>query len=79
MALKNKSLVIAVLCFNEEKTIPLLLEQITSIQCSWNLETQIVVFDNSSSDDTVKSANKYFLAHPKVQGFVLTNNENLGF
>ena len=79
MALKNKSVVIAVLCFNEEKTIPLLLEQITNIQWTWNLETQIVVFDNSSSDDTIKSANKFFLAHPKIQGFVHTNDENLGY
>jgi glycosyltransferase involved in cell wall biosynthesis len=79
MDLKSKSVVIAVLCFNEEKTIPLLLEQIMNIQSSWQFKTEIVVFDNSSSDNTVKSANKFFLSNPEIKGIVHKNRENLGY
>ena len=75
----SKSVIIALLCFNEEQTLPKSLDQIKELQSRWLFETEIVIFDNCSSDHTPDLAEAYLLANSTMSGFVQRNKENLGY
>jgi glycosyltransferase involved in cell wall biosynthesis len=77
--MKKKNCIIAILCFNEEKTLPILLEKILKMQKSLNYFTEIAIFDNCSSDQTAQMALNYFDVNPNMNGVVLRNEENLGY
>lgn len=56
--MKNKSLTFVIPCLNEEKTLPFVLEKIQKVRNSAlkEYETELIVSDNGSTDNSVKIA-----------------------
>ncbi len=75
----DKSVVIALLCFNEEKNLLRMLDEIKKLQSRWVFESEVVIFDNCSSDNTSVLCENYFREYLSMSGSVRRNEKNLGY
>jgi glycosyltransferase involved in cell wall biosynthesis len=57
MTLKKLSIIIP--CYNEEKLIPAVLEKVSQIHLNYNLEKQIIVVNDGSTDGSAKKINEF--------------------
>jgi len=71
-----KLISICIPCYNEEKNIPILLEQIFASINDLKYDFEIIFTDNDSSDGTVEVLSKFAEADSRVK--VLVNNRNYG-
>jgi glycosyltransferase involved in cell wall biosynthesis len=63
-------------CFNEEDHIRQILEKVLSVSLSYNLEKEIIVVDDGSTDKTAEILQKISLQYPAL--IVLNHSSNKG-
>lgn len=61
-----KKLSVIVPTYNEGGTIPFILDKILSVQLIGDLQKEIIVVDDCSSDDTENTLKQYISGHPEV-------------
>lgn len=76
MSLKKLSIVIP--AYNEGPTIHLILEKIDSVQLIQDLEKEIIVVDDCSSDDTVAKLKAYCESHAHQEIQIIQHAKNQG-
>jgi len=75
--LKRLSLIIPI--FNEEDTVLTLLDRVMSVALPANIQKEIILVDDCSSDQSHERIKEFILNNSQVQGLVLvTNDTNLG-
>ena len=60
-----KKLSILIPAYNEGRTIHLILDRIGEVQLVNNLEMEIVIVNDASTDNTVEAIESYIAAHPE--------------
>jgi glycosyltransferase involved in cell wall biosynthesis len=73
-----KKLSIIIPAYNESRTMQKILESINSVKFIYPIETQIIVIDDASSDDTVKKVEEFCLKHPGANLSLLNHSVNQG-
>lgn len=69
---------IVIPAYNEEKTIHLILNQINEVKLIGNLDKEIIIVNDCSTDDTVKSVENYRNQHPEMNIRFLSHAYNQG-
>jgi glycosyltransferase involved in cell wall biosynthesis len=64
--------------FNEEKTIQVILEKVAKVQLVDNVQKEIVIVNDFSSDGTAAAIQKYTTNHPELNIKVFSHKINLG-
>ena len=64
--------------YNEEKTIHFILDKVIAVQLIGNLQKEIILVNDCSSDNTSKSIQDYINAHPDVAFKFLEHEVNKG-
>lgn len=63
---KQKILSVIIPVYNEEKTVHLILDKIKEVNLNFNFTKEIVIVNDCSTDDTVKSVENYIAANPDM-------------
>lgn len=74
----NKKLTIIIPAYNEEKTIYNILSRVAAIKLVGNLEKEIVVVDDYSTDHTLEEVQKFLDQHPEESLTVTSHSKNMG-
>ncbi len=64
--------------YNEEKTVHLILNKIKNVTLPQNIEKEIIIVNDCSSDETSLSIQKYISDHPGLNIIFLEHTKNLG-
>ena len=64
--------------YNEEKTVHLILNKIKNITLPHNIEKEIIIINDYSSDDTSQSIQKYISDHLELNIIFLEHTKNQG-
>ncbi len=64
--------------YNEEKTVHLILNKIKNVSLIQNIEKEIVIINDCSSDQTSQSIRKYIAAHSELNIIFFEHTKNLG-
>jgi glycosyltransferase involved in cell wall biosynthesis len=75
-AIKRLSIIIPV--YNEEKTIGFVLEKINNVKLSYNIEKEIIIVDDCSTDKTEQIVTAYISANPLLRIEYLYHPANRG-
>ena len=70
-----KKLSLVIPCYNESKTLPLIVDRVLRLK-SDNLDVELVIVDDCSSDDSKSVAEKLASGHPEIN--LLHHKVNLG-
>lgn len=73
-----KKLSIVIPAFNEEKTIHLILERIKTVQLVNNIEKEIIIVNDCSTDNTEGAINEYQQKNPDVSIIYFKHEKNKG-
>jgi len=73
-----KTLSIIIPCYNEERLIGTLLDKVISATIQWNLQKEILVVDDGSSDKTAETVRNYMMQHPHSNIRLLHHEKNRG-
>lgn len=76
--MNNKVLSIIIPAFNEEKTIHLILDKVKNVQLINNIEKQIIIVDDFSSDNTKGAILNYTERNNSLNIKLLEHSKNLG-
>ncbi|NOY49307.1 MAG: glycosyltransferase family 2 protein [Chlorobi bacterium] len=74
----SKKLSIIIPVFNESKTIHLILDKILAVELISDFKKEIIIIDDSSSDDTVRSIKKYISEHRDIAIKLFEQPVNMG-
>jgi glycosyltransferase involved in cell wall biosynthesis len=69
---------IAIPAFNEENTIHLILDRIKAVELSGNIEKEVLIVNDCSTDSTAEAVQAYIAAHPVLDIRYFEQPENLG-
>src|SRR5438105_1752199 len=72
--MKFDTLSIVIPCYNEEKTVHLILDKVLNVQLINNIRKEIIVVNDCSTDKTKEAIEQYFQKHPAVT-YTLFNHE----
>lgn len=61
-------------CMNEEESIPLLVERLIAATEQWNAESEIILVDDGSNDETWSAICAQSEFHPRIRGLKLSGN-----
>lgn len=61
-------------CMNEEESIPLLVERLIAATEQWNAESEIILVDDGSNDETWRAICAQSEFHPRIRGLKLSGN-----
>ncbi|WP_418510294.1 glycosyltransferase family 2 protein [Corallibacter sp.] len=78
MTNKPKKLSIIIPAYNEANTIHLILDKVIEVSLLQNLEKEIVIVNDYSTDDTVSIVEDYMSAHSDVAIFLFEQDKNYG-
>ena len=70
-----KKLSLVIPCYNESKTLPFIIDQVLRLKSN-NLNIELVIVDDCSSDDSKSVAEKLASNHPEIR--LLHHKVNLG-
>ncbi|MQP52190.1 MULTISPECIES: glycosyltransferase family 2 protein [unclassified Flavobacterium] len=73
-----KKLSIIIPCYNEEKTIIQLLLKIKNINLLQNINKEILIINDCSTDDSKKFIKKFIAKHPELSVKYFENEKNIG-
>jgi glycosyltransferase involved in cell wall biosynthesis len=73
-----KKLSIIIPCYNEEKLIPAVLEKVLKTDLNYNLEKQIVVVNDGSTDNSTNAINQFCERNPFVTAIHQSKNSGKG-
>ncbi len=65
---------IVIPCYNEERTVHLILDKVLKVQLLNNISKELIIVNDCSKDDTVGAINRYFETHADVD-YKLYNHE----
>ncbi len=65
-------------CYNEERTIHLILEKIRSVQLKNGISKELIIIDDCSKDNTAEVIRKYFSSHPETDYKLFIHEVNKG-
>jgi glycosyltransferase involved in cell wall biosynthesis len=74
----KKKLSVVIPAYNENRTIQKILESIISVKFVYPVETQILVIDDASTDDTIKKVEAFCSKYPEVNLTILNQSHNMG-
>lgn len=69
---------IVIPAYNEENTIHLILDKINQVQLSENIEKELIIVNDFSSDQTGEAIKNYISAHPEMNIIFLEHDKNKG-
>jgi len=72
-----KKISIIIPCYNEEKTIGLLIEKVLSVSIS--IDKELIVIDDSSCDNSTEIVEKYQSFYPNIKLFINKKNKGKGY
>lgn len=72
------SLSIIIPCYNEEKTIFRILDKVNAVTLLNNIKKEIIVVNDSSTDDSKAVLEKYIAAHPELDYRLINHEKNKG-
>lgn len=75
---KNKTLSIVIPAYNEERTIEQILDKVLEVELIGNLQKEIIIVDDCSSDATLDVIEEYIADHPDVKIVVHLHKVNKG-
>jgi glycosyltransferase involved in cell wall biosynthesis len=64
--------------YNEENTIHLILNKILDVRLINDIEKEIIIVDDYSKDNTVRTINEYINQHPQVDIRLFNQQQNMG-
>lgn len=73
-----KKISIIIPCYNEEKLITAVLEKVLQTRLNYNLEKQIVVVNDGSTDGSTNAINQFCERHPSVSSIHQQKNSGKG-
>ncbi len=73
-----RKLSIVIPCYNEEKTIHLILDRILQVELKNNIQKEIIIVNDCSKDETSKAIENYFLNHPHADHKLFNHDVNKG-
>lgn len=72
------TLSIVIPCYNEERTVHLILEKVLRVQLLNDIKKELIIVNDCSKDDTIGAIERYFAAHPEVDYKLYTHEINKG-
>ena len=76
VTIRKLSIIIPV--YNEEYTITLILDKLTSVQLTSDIEKEIILVNDCSTDNSEQSILQFQKAHPKLNLQYYTHSKNIG-
>lgn len=73
-----KTLSIVIPAFNEAKTIHFILDKVIAVNLINNIQKEIIIVNDASSDDTSKAIKDYIARHPETTFNFVEHSENKG-
>jgi len=73
-----KTLSIIIPAYNEEKTIHFILDKVLAVELINNIQKEIILVNDASSDNTSEAINKYIAAHPEITFNFVEHEVNKG-
>lgn len=78
MAVPFQKLSVIIPCYNEEKTVHLILDKIMDVRLSNNITKELIIVNDCSKDGTSAAIDNYFKAHPEADYKLFTHEINKG-
>jgi glycosyltransferase involved in cell wall biosynthesis len=78
MNVKFTRLSIIIPCYNEERTIHLILEKIRKVELRQGISKELIVVDDCSKDNTSQAIRNYFNQYPEVEYRLFEHEVNQG-
>nr|MBK9650134.1 glycosyltransferase family 2 protein [Bacteroidota bacterium] len=78
MAVEIKKLSIVIPCYNEERTVHLILDKVLNVKLVNDIEKELIIVNDCSKDNTIGAIEKYFAAHPNVNYTLYSHEVNKG-
>jgi len=72
------TLSIVIPCYNEERTVHLILDKVLNVQLKNNITKELIIVNDCSKDDTVGAIKRYFEKHPEVDYKLFNHEVNKG-
>ncbi len=69
-----KTLTIIIPCYNEEKTVHLILDRVRKAELLNGIKKELIVVNDCSSDKTIEAIENYFVQYPELD-YILFNHE----
>ncbi|MEO8149949.1 MAG: glycosyltransferase family 2 protein [Bacteroidia bacterium] len=69
---------IVIPCYNEERTVHLILDKVLKVQLANNITKELIIVNDCSKDDTVGAIERYFTAHPGIDYRLYNHEVNKG-
>ena len=76
MSVKKLSIIIP--CYNEEKLIPAVLEKVLQTKLDYDIEKQIIVVNDGSTDNSATAINQFCEKHPSASAIHQQTNSGKG-
>jgi len=73
-----KKLSIVIPAYNEARTIHLILDKVKAVKLAGNLEKEVIIVNDASSDETVPAIERYMSANPDMPIELFNQPENRG-
>jgi glycosyltransferase involved in cell wall biosynthesis len=61
-------------CYNEERTVHLILDKVVSVKLTNNISKELIIVNDCSRDQTKEAIERYFTQHPEID-YKLYNHE----
>lgn len=72
------TLSIVIPCFNEERTVHLILDKVLQVKLNEGITTELILVNDCSTDNTREALEKYVAHHPEIQFRLLHHEVNMG-
>ena len=78
MSVEFNKLSVVIPCYNEERTVHLILDKVRKVQLRNNIRKEIIIVDDCSKDNTAETIKKYFSAHSDIDYKLIVHEVNKG-
>jgi glycosyltransferase involved in cell wall biosynthesis len=73
-----QKLSIIIPCYNEERTVHLILDKVLTVQLSANIQKELIIVNDCSKDKTKQAIENYFQSHPGIDYKLFNHEVNKG-